>query len=81
MVRYPFTAATSARPIPVFPLVGSMMVVRPGWIHPDFSAASIMRRAMRSLTLPPAEKNSHFARRLHCKPSSAAILDSEIKGV
>lgn len=81
MVRYPLTAPTKANPIPVLPLVGSMMVVRLGWIRPERSAASIIRRAMRSLIDPPAEKNSHFARRVHSRFSSRAILARDIKGV
>src|SRR5215468_5276163 len=32
MRRYPFTAQTSARPMPVLPLVGSTMVLSPGRI-------------------------------------------------
>lgn len=45
---------------PVFPDVGSMMV-SPGFRVPARSASSIMRRLMRSFTLPPALKNSHLA--------------------
>jgi len=58
-----------------------MIVVWPGWIRPDCSAASIMRSAIRSLTEPPAEKNSHFARRVHSNASSREILVSWIRGV
>ncbi len=46
--------------VPVFPDVGSMMV-SPSFSSPFFSASSTILRAMRSLTLPPALKNSHFA--------------------
>ena len=63
MVRtrwYPFTAETSARPTPVLPLVGSM-IVAPGLSTPSFSAASTIASAMRSFTLPPGLKNSPFA--------------------
>ena len=35
IILWPFTAADKARPIPVLPLVGSMMV-SPGFILPDF---------------------------------------------
>ena len=45
---------------PVFPLVGSINV-SPGLIRPDFSASSIIRLPIRSLTEPPALKNSHLA--------------------
>ena len=45
---------------PVLPEVGSM-IVSPGFRRPFFSASSTMRSPMRSLTLPPALKNSHFA--------------------
>lgn len=45
---------------PVFPDVGSMMV-SPGFRVPSRSASSIIRRLMRSFTLPPALKNSHLA--------------------
>lgn len=47
--------------IPVFPDVGSMRTDTPGVMRPFFSASSTIRKAMRSFTLPPALKNSHFA--------------------
>ena len=59
MILYPFTAAARAKPIPVFPEVGSM-IVQPGLSSPAVSAASIMRLPIRSLTEPPALKYSHF---------------------
>ena len=43
---------------PVFPDVGSMTILLPGMSVPSFSAASIIAFAIRSLTDPPAEKNS-----------------------
>ena len=46
--------------MPVLPLVGSMMMVS-GWIFPSRSAASIMDRPMRSLTLHSGLKFSNFA--------------------
>jgi len=46
------TAATIARPTPVLPEVGSM-IVPPGLSAPLDSAASIMPSAMRSLIEPP----------------------------
>lgn len=49
-----------SRDPPVFPDVGSMMV-SPGFRIPACSASSIMRRLIRSFTLPPALKNSHLA--------------------
>src|SRR6187200_452042 len=50
-----------ARPTPVFPLVGSTMVP-PGASFPSLSACSIMRRPIRSFTLPPGFRNSSLAR-------------------
>jgi hypothetical protein len=46
--------------LPVLPDVGSIMV-HPGFRYPSFSASSTMRRAIRSLILPPELKNSHLA--------------------
>ncbi len=60
MVRislYPFTEATHASPIPVLPLVGSI-IVAPGVRVPFFSASLIIDSATRSLTLPPGLKYS-----------------------
>ena len=49
--RYPLTAHTIARPIPVFPEVGSTRTISdPGRSFPSLSARSIIARAMRSLT-------------------------------
>jgi hypothetical protein len=45
----------------VLPEVGST-IVPPAWSSPVFSASSIMRTAIRSLTLPPGLKYSTFAR-------------------
>jgi hypothetical protein len=47
---YPFAAATMARPMPVFPEVGSTRTVFPGVISPRASASVIMLKAMRSFT-------------------------------
>ncbi len=44
------------------PEVGSIKQ-SPGLIRPDFSASSIIRLPIRSLTEPPALKNSHLATR------------------
>lgn len=50
MAFNPLAAATIASPIPVFPLVGSM-IVSPAFNFPSFSAASIMAKPIRSFTL------------------------------
>ena len=60
MVLYPLAAATLARPIPVLPEVGSMMV-EPSFKIPFFSASSIIASAILSLTLPAGLKYSSFA--------------------
>src|SRR5262245_13569818 len=60
MQRYPFTAATRARPTPVLPDVAST-IRPPGLRRPSRSAASIIARPMRSLTDPPGLKNSALA--------------------
>jgi hypothetical protein len=49
-----------ARPWPVFPLVGSMMVP-PGLSRPARSAASIIGSPMRSFTEPPGFNISSLA--------------------
>lgn len=46
--------------LPVFPEVGSISV-SPGLMIPALSASSTILRLMRSFTLPPALKYSHFA--------------------
>jgi hypothetical protein len=48
-------------PMPVLPDVGSISV-SPGLMRPDFSASSSILTPMRSLTLPPGFRYSHFAR-------------------
>src|SRR5213592_4982402 len=60
MQRYPFTAAASASPTPVFPDVAST-IRPPGLSRPSRSAASIIARPIRSFTEPPGLKNSAFA--------------------
>ena len=57
---YPRTAPTMARPIPVFPLVGSMMVP-PGFRSSRLSASRTMLIAIRSFTLPPGLNCSSLA--------------------
>src|SRR5665647_2611076 len=61
-----------ASAMPVLPLVGSMIVVLPGAIRPSRSAASIMARPMRSLTLPPGLNDSSL-------PSTSAPVSSEMR--
>ncbi|OPZ73686.1 MAG: hypothetical protein BWY80_00870 [Firmicutes bacterium ADurb.Bin456] len=51
-----------ARAIPVFPLVGSI-IVEPGFKRPSSSAWRSILKAMRSLTLPPGLKDSSFTTR------------------
>ena len=60
-----------ASPTPVLPEVGSTMVP-PGRSSPDASAASIMRSAMRSFTLPPGLKYSTLASTGAAMPSATA---------
>ena len=60
MVLYPFAAATAASPIPVFPLVGSM-IVAPGFSTPFSSASSIIASAIRSFTDPAGFRYSSLA--------------------
>ncbi len=46
----PFAAQTKARPIPVFPEVGSMTVVMPGLMVPLWRASAIMESPILSFT-------------------------------
>lgn len=62
----------------MLPLVGST-IVPPGWSAPLSSAASIMRRAIRSLTEPPGLKYSTLARTVAWMP--AVTLRSLTSGV
>ena len=64
---YPLEAATIARPTPVLPLVGSI-IVPPGLRVPAFSASAIILRAGLSLALPPGFTASNLTR------SSASIF-------
>jgi hypothetical protein len=57
---YPFSLATMASEIPVFPLVGSRSA-RPGSSSPEASAASIIALATRSLIEPVGFCPSSFA--------------------
>src|ERR1700733_11243776 len=58
--RYPRAAATCASAMPVFPLVGSRMMVS-GLIRPASSAASIRATPSRSFTLAAGLKDSSLA--------------------
>src|SRR2546421_6618130 len=64
-------AAAIASPWPVLPEVGST-IVPPGLRAPDRSAASIMRRPMRSFTLPPGFSISSLARIVGLTPRVTA---------
>ena len=80
MMRYPRAAATDARPIPVFPEVGSM-ITEPGFNWPLFSAASIIAFAIRSFAEPAGLKYSSFARIFAFKPNFFSIWVSSRSGV
>ena len=66
----PLTALTKAKPTPVLPDVGSM-IVAPGLMMPFWSASSTIASAMRSLTDPAGLKYSTFAMMLVCSSSFA----------
>ena len=75
--------AAMARPCPVLPLVGSM-IVPPGFSSPARSAASIIGRPMRSLTDPPGLSISILARSSGCRsmgPRSRVIRLIRTSGV
>src|SRR5215472_3781909 len=70
-----------ARPTPVFPEVGSM-IVPPGRSSPQASAASTMRSAIRSFTEPPGLKYSTLATTAGASaPSSRVTRRSRTSGV
>src|SRR5713226_9334180 len=60
-------AAAMAKPCPVLPEVGST-IVPPAFSMPARSAASIIRKPMRSLTLPPGFSISSLARMVGLTP-------------
>ena len=62
---------THDKPIPVFPLVGSI-ITEPSFNLPLFSASSIIALAIRSLTLPAGLKYSNFAKRVALAPACFA---------
>src|SRR6185436_8314259 len=70
--------AAIARPVPVLPDVGSM-IVPPGRSRPSASAASTIRIATRSLIEPPGLKYSTLA--TTCGVSPAAMRDRRTSGV
>ena len=74
LLTHTFTAHASAKPTPVLPDVGSIIVLTPGLILPSSSAFCIMRKAILSLTEPPALKNSHFTNKSHFKFSAISVL-------
>ncbi len=64
----------------MLPLVGST-IVPPGFSSPLCSAASIMRRAMRSFTEPPGLKYSTLARTVAFRPPLVTLLSRTSGGV
>ena len=78
---YPLTAATAARPIPVLPLVGSIMVA-PSFKIPFFSASSIIANAILSFTEPAGLNASSFTKMVaSVTPAFAAYLPAFTIGV
>ena len=78
---YPLTAATAARPIPVLPLVGSIMVA-PSFKIPFFSASSIIANAILSFTEPAGLNASSFTKMAaSVTPAFAAYLPAFTIGV
>jgi hypothetical protein len=57
------------------------MSTSPFLMRPLFSASTIMRFPMRSLTLPPALKYSHFASISHSMPALLGMELRRTKGV
>ena len=67
--------ATMARAMPVFPEDGSTMV-RPGVSVPSASAASIMERAIRSLTEPAGFWPSSLASSRTCRLGVSSLTST-----
>ena len=65
---YPFAAATKDSPIPVLPLVGSI-ITESSLSNPSFSAVSIKFTAIRSLMLLTGLKDSTFTSTSASNPS------------
>ena len=80
MILYPLDAAMAARPIPVFPEVGSI-IVDPFFNAPVFSASSIIALAIRSFTLPAGLKYSSFSSTVASSPSARSIFSASRRGV
>ena len=53
------------------------MSVSPGLMRPSASAISTMRSPMRSFTLPPTLKNSHFATSSHLRPADTLLMRTQ----
>ena len=70
---YPFAAAANASAIPVFPLVGSMIVVSL-FIFPSFSASSINDTATLSFTLLTGLNDSIFTSTFASIPSASLLI-------
>src|SRR5215211_3638882 len=64
--------AAIARPVPVLPEVGSM-IVPPGFSRPSASAASTIRIATRSLIEPPGLKYSTLATTCGVRPDAMRL--------
>ena len=77
---YPLAVPTAASPIPVLPLVGSMIVL-PLFRIPFSSASRIISFAILSLTLPAGLKYSSFANILALRLNSFSIFFSSRSGV
>ena len=80
MILYPREAATDASPIPVFPDVGSIIVV-PDFSFPEASASSSIFFAIRSFTDPAGLKYSSLARIFALSPKTFSMFDSSRSGV
>ena len=81
MSRYPFAAAAKARPMPVFPEVGSTRTVFPGVAFPSRSSASIMATPIRSFTELAGLKYSSLAATTAPGAESFAIRLRRTRGV
>ena len=80
IMSYPFAAAAEASPIPVLPLVGSI-ITDPFFNNPLFSASSIIALAILSFTLPAGLKSSNFANRTAGTFSFFSIRERRSNGV
>ena len=80
IIRYPFAAAIAARPIPVFPDVGSMMT-DPSFRSPFSSASSIIALAILSLTLPAGFRYSSLTSSVAFRSSSFSMFVTSTSGV